>query len=59
MVTAPQALALTNKPRADAERYDALRQTGERAMRHDPASGALVILLRSLKMYRHGAGRWN
>src|SRR3974390_674583 len=24
---------------------------GRRAMRHDPASGALVILLRSLKMY--------
>jgi hypothetical protein len=29
VVTAPQALALTNEPRADVERYDALRQTGE------------------------------
>jgi hypothetical protein len=29
VVTAPQALALTNEPRADVERYDALRQIGE------------------------------
>ncbi len=26
-------------------------RSGRRAMRHDPASGALVIMLRSLKMY--------
>jgi hypothetical protein len=29
VVTAPQALTLANEPRADVERYDALRQTGE------------------------------
>jgi hypothetical protein len=28
-VTAPQALALTNEPRANVERYDALRQDRE------------------------------
>ena len=28
-VEAPQALALTNEPRADVERYDALRRPGE------------------------------
>jgi hypothetical protein len=29
VVTAPQALALASEPRADVERYDALRQPGE------------------------------
>ena len=29
VVTAPQALALANEPRADVERYDALRQARE------------------------------
>ena len=28
-VTAPQALNLANEPRADVERYDSLRSTGE------------------------------
>ena len=32
VVTAPQALALANEPRADVERYDALRQ--DRDARH-------------------------
>jgi hypothetical protein len=32
VVTAPQALALANEPRADVERYDALRQ--DREARH-------------------------
>jgi hypothetical protein len=29
VITAPQGLTLANEPRADVERYDALRQTGE------------------------------
>lgn len=29
VITAPQALILANEPRADVERYDTLRQTGE------------------------------
>ena len=29
VITAPQALTLTNEPRADVERYDALRQVGK------------------------------
>jgi hypothetical protein len=28
-VNAPQALTLTNEPKADVERYDALRETAE------------------------------
>ena len=51
-IEAPQALTLTTEPRANVERYDALRRIGGGlAMRHDPAAGAIVITLRSLKMY--------
>jgi hypothetical protein len=64
-VTAPQALRLANEPKADVLRYDTLRgrasappvglASGRRArryvMRHDPASGAIVIMLRELKMH--------
>ena len=53
-VEPPQALTLNQEPRADVERYDALRnekRRRRRAMRHDPASAAIVIMLRSLKMY--------
>jgi hypothetical protein len=48
----PQALALQREPKANVERYDALRsQIAGAAMRHDPAAAAIVIMLRSLKMY--------
>jgi hypothetical protein len=50
-IDAPQALTLANEPKADVERYDALRETAGRAMHHNPTSGAIVIMLRSLKMY--------
>ena len=29
VITAPQALILANEPKADVERYDSLRQSGE------------------------------
>jgi hypothetical protein len=48
---APQALSLNREPKANVERYDALRGPRRRVMRHDPASGAIVIMLRGLKMY--------
>jgi hypothetical protein len=50
VITAPQALTLANEPKAVVERYDTLRQVREVRLRHDPAVGALVIMLRSLKM---------
>ena len=50
-ISAPQALTLTNEPKANVERYDALRRPRRCAMRHNPASGAIVIMLRSLKMH--------
>jgi hypothetical protein len=51
-IEAPQALTLDREPRADVDRYDSLRDAYRRpAMRHDPAGAAIVIMLRSLKMY--------
>jgi DNA replication protein DnaC len=48
----PQPLALDREPRADVERYDALRESGRMpAMRHDPAGAAIVVMLRGLKMF--------
>jgi hypothetical protein len=38
-VKPPNALTLTTEPQADVERYDALR-----AMLHNPAAGAVVIM---------------
>jgi hypothetical protein len=43
-VKPPNALTLTTEPQANVERYDALRQPGRRAMRHNPAAGAVVIM---------------
>ena len=51
VVKPPNALTLTSEPQANVERYDALRKPGRRAMRHNPAAGAVVIMLRSLKMH--------
>ena len=50
-VNAPQALTLSREPKADVERYDALATRRRRIMRHDPASAAIVIMLRGLKMF--------
>jgi hypothetical protein len=57
-VTAPQALRLANEPQANVLRYDSLRGRVTAAdpiiiqeVRHDPASAAIVILLRELKMH--------
>ena len=47
----PQLLALTNEPKANVERYDALRNPQGCVMRHDPPSAAIVIMLKSLKMH--------
>ena len=44
----PQLLALTNEPKANVERYDALRNPQGCLMRHDPPSAAIVIMLKSL-----------
>ncbi len=51
VVKPPNALTLTSEPQANVERYDALRQARRRAMRHNPAAGAVVIMLRTLKMH--------
>jgi hypothetical protein len=52
IVDTPHALALAREPTANVERYDGLRvRIVGGAMRHDPASVAVVIMLRSLKMY--------
>ncbi len=47
-IDTPQALALLREPKADVERY-AVYVSGswEVVMRHDPASAAVVIMLRS------------
>ena len=50
-IKAPKALTLTTEPQANVERYDACAKSGRRAMRHDPTSGAIIIMLRSLKMH--------
>ncbi len=51
-IDTPQALILRLEPKANVERYDGLLpKQPEVAMRHDPASGAIIIMLRSLKMY--------
>jgi len=50
-IKTPQALTLTNEPQANVERYDALRKAWRRVMRHNPAAGAVVIMLRTLKMH--------
>ena len=47
---APQALTLTTEPRADVERYHALRKVREGRHASDPVTGAIIIMLRSLKM---------
>ena len=49
----PQALILWREPKANVQCYDALRSliAAGGAMRHDPAAGAIVIMLRGLKMY--------
>ncbi len=48
-IDAPQALRLTQEPKANVDRYDMLK--GRSAMRHDPASAAVVVMLRGLKMF--------
>lgn len=51
-IDTPPELALVCEPEANVERYDGLRvRIVEVAMRHDPASAAVVIMLRSLKMH--------
>ena len=52
-VNAPQALILAKEPRADVGETRRVAQPteGRRAMRHDPASAAVVVMLRGLKMY--------
>ena len=50
-VDPPPALVLRSEPKADVGRYDGLLETRRKVdMRHDPASGAIVIMLRSLKL---------
>ena len=49
-IDAPQALRLAQEPLANVQRYDGLRDGGF-AVRHDPASGAVVVILKALKMY--------
>jgi IstB-like ATP binding protein len=49
-VKPPNALTLTTEPQANVERYDALRKARE-ARHAYPAAGAVVIMLRTLKMH--------
>ena len=47
-VKPPGALALTTEPQANVERYDAPHaRPGRRAMRHNPADGAVVVMARA------------
>ena len=50
IITAPQALTLATSPRPMPNVTIPCARSARCAMRHDPAAGALVIMLRSLKM---------
>ena len=51
-VAPPTGLALLEEPKANVARYDGLRGRKQGARHdHDPASAAIVIMMRSLKMY--------
>ena len=50
-IKAPQALALTTEPQANVERCGSTRKTREARHASYPAAGAIVIMLRTLKMH--------
>ncbi len=52
LIDAPsEALTLRQEPKANVARYDTLRGKDVRHASNDPASAAVVVMLRSLKMY--------
>ena len=50
-VKPPHALTLTTEPQATSSDTTPCAKPGRRAMRHNPAAGAIIIMLRTLKMH--------